>query len=166
MDPNAPKKDLSELLTDPHFIFTIISLCFSLCIFFFYLYKLLCGGEAWTDIEAPPKTLKKKKKSASTSQEEPERSGKVHEGQQQTTLAELDASAQMLKQLCAEVKSDGQAARKSESDGQAARKSESDAQAPRKSESDFQAARKADEQAASSSMRDGLRKRKPRREGE
>jgi hypothetical protein len=37
----APKKSGWELLTDPHFIFTILSLAFSVSVFFYYLYQLL-----------------------------------------------------------------------------------------------------------------------------
>ena len=38
---NTPPKSLGELLTDPHFIFTILSLIMSLVVFFYYLYQLL-----------------------------------------------------------------------------------------------------------------------------
>lgn len=41
--PKVPAKSLSELLSDPHFIFTIASLCVSLGIFFYFLYQLLCA---------------------------------------------------------------------------------------------------------------------------
>lgn len=41
----APKKTPAELLTDPHFIFTICSLVISVGIFFYYLFMLLCSRD-------------------------------------------------------------------------------------------------------------------------
>jgi hypothetical protein len=36
-----PPKSLGELLSDPHFIFTILSLIMSLCVFLYYLFQLM-----------------------------------------------------------------------------------------------------------------------------
>ena len=41
----TPPKTGWELLTDPHFVFTICSLAVSVTVFFYYLYKLLCDSD-------------------------------------------------------------------------------------------------------------------------
>jgi hypothetical protein len=69
-------KPLSELIMDPHFVFTILSLTVSVGVFFYYLYKLLfCRDEIDSD-EAVQKRLalsgsaKDAKRAAPMTQEE------------------------------------------------------------------------------------------------
>ena len=42
-----PPKSAGELMTDPHFLFTMFSLLASVCVFFYYLYQLLFRTKDW-----------------------------------------------------------------------------------------------------------------------
>eukprot|EP00331_Platyophrya_macrostoma_P010504 CAMPEP_0176417040 /NCGR_PEP_ID=MMETSP0127-20121128/6668_1 /TAXON_ID=938130 /ORGANISM="Platyophrya macrostoma, Strain WH" /LENGTH=188 /DNA_ID=CAMNT_0017797157 /DNA_START=162 /DNA_END=728 /DNA_ORIENTATION=- len=52
------QKSLSELLEDPHFIFTILSLVVSLGVFFYYLFQLLFRTEGFSSRKSSSSKLK------------------------------------------------------------------------------------------------------------
>ncbi len=57
--PDEPVKSGWELFQDPHFVVTILSLCLSVSVFFYYLYKLLCtrDDDEKKEYEREAKTL-------------------------------------------------------------------------------------------------------------
>ena len=55
-------KTFMELLTDPHFVFTILSLCLSLSVFFYYLWQLLFAKDDVTDKEEMMRQMREDKK--------------------------------------------------------------------------------------------------------
>ena len=56
--PDGEPKTFAELLADPHFVFTILSLCLSLSVFFYYLWQLLFAKDEVSDKDEMAKQIK------------------------------------------------------------------------------------------------------------
>lgn len=94
-EPKAPKS-LGELMTDPHFVITILSLCVSISVFFYYLYQLLCNEQDWNaadDVEAD----RKKKRRAQMLKDEAARNPYRRDGAN-TDLSETQAAEALIRQ--------------------------------------------------------------------